>query len=100
MPNALAAAASNRALMGILCMLLASSLLPVMNGLVQILSQRYSTEQVLWARASSHLVFILALFAPRYGVALVRSSTPGSAPASSSAPASISHGARRASGLL
>jgi drug/metabolite transporter (DMT)-like permease len=63
--------------MGILCMLLASSLLPVMNGLVQIVSVRYSTEQVLWARASSHLVFILALFAPRYGAALLRSATPG-----------------------
>jgi drug/metabolite transporter (DMT)-like permease len=78
MPTAMSAAASNRALMGILCMLLASSLLPVMNGMVQILSERYTTEQVLWARASSHLVFILALFAPRYGpAALVRSAAPG-----------------------
>jgi drug/metabolite transporter (DMT)-like permease len=77
MPTAMAAAASSRTLMGILCMLLASSLLPIMNGLVQILSVRYSTEQVLWARASSHLVFILALFAPRYGPALVRSAVPG-----------------------
>ena len=77
MSTAMAAVASNRTLMGILCMLLASSLLPVMNGLVQILSVRYSTEQVLWARASSHLVFILALFAPRYGAALLRSATPG-----------------------
>src|SRR5262245_12915285 len=77
MTNVLAAAASNRALMGVLCMLLASSLLPVMNGLVQILSARYSTEQVLWARAASHLVFILALFTPRHGMALVRSAVPG-----------------------
>ncbi|MFZ1105177.1 MAG: DMT family transporter [Hyphomicrobiaceae bacterium] len=76
--TAMAAAASNRTLMGILCMLLASTLLPVMNGLVQILSERYTTEQILWARASSHLVFILALFAPRYGpAALVRSAAPG-----------------------
>jgi drug/metabolite transporter (DMT)-like permease len=58
-------------------MLLASSLLPVMNGLVQVLSARYSTEQVLWARASSHLVFILVLFAPRYGPSLLRSAVPG-----------------------
>jgi drug/metabolite transporter (DMT)-like permease len=63
--------------MGILCMLLASTLLPVMNGLVQILSERYATEQILWARAFSHLVFILALFAPRHGAALLRSATPG-----------------------
>jgi drug/metabolite transporter (DMT)-like permease len=67
-----AAAAPNRALLGIACMLIASSLFPVMNGLVQILSQRYTTEQVVWARAASHLVFMLALFAPRFGVALVR----------------------------
>jgi drug/metabolite transporter (DMT)-like permease len=68
-----AAAAPNRALLGIACMLIASSLFPVMNGLVQILSERYTTEQVVWARAASHLVFILALFAPRFGVAaLVR----------------------------
>jgi drug/metabolite transporter (DMT)-like permease len=78
MSTAMAAAASNRVLMGILCMLLASSLLPVMNGMVQVLSERYATEQILWARASSHLVFILALFAPRHGtVALVRSAVPG-----------------------
>jgi drug/metabolite transporter (DMT)-like permease len=81
MPTATAVSASsrapNRALLGILCMLLASSLLPIMNGLVQILSTRYSTEQVLWARAASNLVFILALFAPRHGVGLARSAMPG-----------------------
>ena len=54
---------------------MASSLFPVMNGLVQILSERYTTEQVVWARAASHLVFILALFAPRFGRALVRTAT-------------------------
>ncbi len=75
MTTAVAAAAPNRALVGIACMLLASSLFPVMNGLVQIMSERYTTEQVVWARAASHLVFILALFAPRFGVALVRTAT-------------------------
>jgi drug/metabolite transporter (DMT)-like permease len=73
----LASAAPNRTLLGILFMLLASSLFPVMNGLVQVLSERYTTEQVVWARSASHLVFVLALFAPRYGAALVRTSTPG-----------------------
>jgi drug/metabolite transporter (DMT)-like permease len=70
-----AASAPNRALLGILCMLVASSMLPVMNGLVQVLSARYSTEQLVWARTASHLVFILALFAPAYGAALVRTGT-------------------------
>jgi len=68
--------APNRTLAGILFMLAASSLFPVMNGLVQILSARYSTEQIVWARAASHLVFIVALFAPHFGVALVRTATP------------------------
>ena len=77
MPIALASAASNRTLLGILFMLLASSLFPVMNGLVQVLSERYTTEQIVWARSASHFVFVLALFAPRYGTALVRTSTPG-----------------------
>src|SRR5262245_19493948 len=71
-----AAAAPNRTLIGIACMLLASSMFPVMNGLVQILSERYSTEQVVWARAASHFVFVLALFAPHHGAALVRTTTP------------------------
>lgn len=68
------AAAPNRALVGILFMLTASSLFPVMNGLVQVLSARYSSEQLVWARTASHLVFILALFGPRLGVAVVRTS--------------------------
>jgi drug/metabolite transporter (DMT)-like permease len=72
-----AASAPNRVLLGILCMLVASSLFPVMNGLVQVLSARYNTEQIVWARAASHFVFILALFAPSYGVALVRTGALG-----------------------
>jgi drug/metabolite transporter (DMT)-like permease len=70
-----AASAPNRTLLGIVSMLVASSLFPVMNGLVQILSARYSTEQLVWARAASHFVFILALFAPSYGASLVRTGT-------------------------
>ena len=72
-----AASAPSRVLLGILCMLVASSLFPVMNGLVQVLSARYNTEQIVWARAASHFVFILALFAPSYGVALVRTGALG-----------------------
>lgn len=63
----------DRTLLGILFMCLASSLFPVMNGLVQILSARYPSEQIVWARVVSHLVFILALFSPHFGlVTLVR----------------------------
>ncbi len=52
----------------------ASTLFPIMNGLVQVLSTRYDTEQLVWARQSSHLVFLLALFGPSLGWSLVRTS--------------------------
>jgi drug/metabolite transporter (DMT)-like permease len=68
--------APNRTLVGILFMLAASSLFPVMNGLVQVLSARYSTEQIVWARAASHFVFILALFVPPLGPSVLRTATP------------------------
>jgi drug/metabolite transporter (DMT)-like permease len=68
--------APNRTLIGILFMLAATSLFPVMNGLVQVLSERYSTEQIVWARAASHFVFIIALFVPPLGVVVLRTATP------------------------
>jgi drug/metabolite transporter (DMT)-like permease len=68
--------APNRTLIGILFMLAAASLFPVMNGLVQVLSARYSTEQIVWARAASHFAFILALFLPPLGVAVLRTAAP------------------------
>jgi drug/metabolite transporter (DMT)-like permease len=72
-----APAAHDRILLGILFMCTASSLFPVMNGLVQVLSPRYPSEQLVWARVVSHLVFILALFGPRLGlVTLVRTTQP------------------------
>lgn len=58
-------------------MCLASTLFPVMNGVVQVLSQRYPSEQIVWVRTGGHLLFILALFAPRFGfVRLVTTSVP------------------------
>jgi drug/metabolite transporter (DMT)-like permease len=68
--------APNRTLVGILFMLAASSLFPVMNGLVQVMSAYYTTEQIVWARAASHFVFIVALFVPSVGIAVLRTATP------------------------
>jgi drug/metabolite transporter (DMT)-like permease len=76
MQTTAALAAPNRTLLGILSMLAASSLFPVMNGLVQIMSERYGTEQIVWARAASHLVFIVALFVPPMGLVVLRTATP------------------------
>jgi len=75
MPPA-ASLAPNRTLIGILFMLAAASLFPVMNGLVQVLSARYSTEQIVWARAASHFAFVLAVFVPSVGIAVVRTTAP------------------------
>lgn len=57
-------------------MCLASTLFPLMNGLVQVLGPRYAVEQIVWARTITHLIFIVALFAPRHGAALIRTAAP------------------------
>jgi drug/metabolite transporter (DMT)-like permease len=67
-----AGAAPNRVLVGILFICAAGSLFPVMNGLVQVLSPRYSTEQLVWARTSSHFLFIVVLFGSTFGVDILR----------------------------
>jgi drug/metabolite transporter (DMT)-like permease len=67
-----AVSTSNRVVVGILFMCAAGSLFPVMNGLVQVLSPRYSTEQLVWARVTSHFLFILALFGSTFGVGVLR----------------------------
>lgn len=65
--STIATGAAQRPLLGILFMMLAASLFPVMNGLVKLLSDAYSSEQIIWARTASHLVFVLLLFGPRHG---------------------------------
>jgi drug/metabolite transporter (DMT)-like permease len=57
----------HRPLLGVLFMCMAGSLLPMMNGVAKLMSQTYSSEQVVWARSLSHLIFVLALFAPKAG---------------------------------
>lgn len=69
--------ALHRPLLGILFMCLAASFFPAMNGLAKLMSQSYSSEQVVWARTLSHLIFVLALFMPRAGWSIVRTRRPG-----------------------
>lgn len=66
-----------RPLLGILFMCLAGSFLPAMNGLAKLMSQGYASEQVVWARTFSHLVFVLALFVPQHGWGILRTRRPG-----------------------
>lgn len=61
-----------RVALGIIFMMLATSLFPFMNGTVQVLSARYESDQIIWARMVSHLVLMLIIFLPRDGFALFR----------------------------
>ena len=58
-------------------MCLAGLLFPMMNGAAKILGADYSSLQVSWARAFGHVVFMLAAFLPRHGLALLRTRRPG-----------------------
>ena len=72
MLEAVARGQSNRVLLGIAFMVLAVSMFPFMNGIVQILSPRYGSDQIIWARVTSHLIFMLILFMPKEGWAVFR----------------------------
>ena len=72
-----APARQNRIVLGIFFMCCAGTLFPIMNGLVQVLSPRYPSEQIVGVRTAAHLAIILAMFAPRYGVVgLIRTTQP------------------------
>jgi len=76
-PAAATAHPAQRILLGILFMCLAGLLFPVMSSFAKILGAEYSSLQVSWARAFGHIVFLLAAFLPRYGIALLRTRRPG-----------------------
>ncbi|WP_270936205.1 DMT family transporter [Falsiroseomonas oryzae] len=65
-----------RILLGIGFMLLAASVLPVMNGLVQLLAARYPYEQIVWARIAGQLVVMLAVMLPTAGVRVFATRRP------------------------
>ncbi len=53
------------------------TLLPFMNVAAKYLSTDYPTTQILWARYTGHLVFMVAMFMPRHGLGLLRATRPG-----------------------
>lgn len=71
------APATHRPLIGIALMCIAGTVLPFMNGFGKLLSETYPPEQVVWARFISHLAWVVALFGPRLGTALFRTTRPG-----------------------
>lgn len=68
---------AQRILLGILLMCLAGLIFPVMNSVAKMLGADYSSLQVSWARAFGHILFLLGLFLPRYGLAVLRTRRPG-----------------------
>lgn len=52
---------------GILYMCAASAIFPIMNAMVKHLSADLPTPEIVWARNLSHLVFVILIFAPRFG---------------------------------
>ena len=68
---------SQRILAGILFMCGAGLLFPVMSGFAKFLGEDgYSSLQISWARAFGHIVFMLAVFVPRFGLAMLRTRRP------------------------
>ncbi len=64
-------------LLGIAFICTSGVLFPVMNGAAKLLGAEYNSLQVSWARAFGHIVFMLAAFAPRHGLAMLHTRRPG-----------------------
>ena len=63
----------HRVLTGILFICGAGILFPVMNGFAKFLGESgYDSWQVSWARAFGHILFMLAVFVPRFGLGMLR----------------------------
>src|SRR5215212_8975218 len=60
----------------VLFMLAAAVLLPLLNASIKYLVTTYPVAELLWARYAGHLAFMLVVFAPRHGRALLASSRP------------------------
>jgi drug/metabolite transporter (DMT)-like permease len=66
-----------RILLGIGFMMLAASFFPVMNGIVQWLSPRYPSEQIVWARITGQFLLMLAIMLPGAGLRVFATKRPG-----------------------
>lgn len=58
-------------LLGIFFICLSGLTSPLMNGCAKLLGENYSSLQVSWARAFGHVVFMLAVFVPRFGLRML-----------------------------
>ncbi|GGJ30077.1 DMT family transporter [Neoroseomonas lacus] len=65
-----------RILLGILFVCMAGACFSFMLAAAKSLGAHYSSFQISWARAFGHIVFLLAAFLPRYGLAVLRTRRP------------------------
>lgn len=70
-------AAPNDYKRAVLFMALAAVFLPLLNAGIQYLAPSYPVGQLLWVRYAGHLAFMVVVFAPARGAALLASSRPG-----------------------
>lgn len=68
--------ALRRLWLGIFFMCAATTCFPIMNGMVQVLSRTYPSEQIIWARTAGHLLIVLVLVIPRYGIGILGTKRP------------------------
>jgi drug/metabolite transporter (DMT)-like permease len=68
--------ALRRLWLGIFFMCVATTCFPIMNGIVQVLSRTYPSEQIIWARTAGHLLIVLVLVIPRYGIEVLATKRP------------------------
>jgi drug/metabolite transporter (DMT)-like permease len=68
--------ALRRLWLGIFFMCVATTCFPIMNGIVQVLSRTYPSEQIIWARTAGHLAVVLMLVIPRYGIEVLATKRP------------------------
>jgi drug/metabolite transporter (DMT)-like permease len=62
---------------GILLMCAGVSMFPFMNAAVKQLTAHYPVLQIVWARFTGHLIFMLIVFLPQYGRSLLATRRPG-----------------------
>jgi drug/metabolite transporter (DMT)-like permease len=71
-----AASSQTAILRGILLMCAGVSLFPFMNAAVKLLGARYPANEIVWARFTGHLIVMLAVFLPQYGMRLFATRRP------------------------
>lgn len=65
------------ALAGVLLMLLAMTMIPVMDSFAKLLTERFHTVQIVWGRYFFHLMIFMPIAVLRYGSATFRPAQPG-----------------------